>query len=103
MAILREGIQLGNSYVEQMKIRAKELASISNDVISYLNGNGNFQIFKDGTERGARIYNDLNTCVSTIVDKLVPTIEKISMTTTNLLNTQENLNRADDGGMNNEN
>ena len=95
MAILREGITIGNSYVEQIKTSAKELSVIASDIISYLNSNANFQIFREGTERGTAIYNDLNTCVNTIEEKLVPTIEKISLTTSNLLNEQQNLNRAD--------
>ena len=95
MAILREGITIGNNYVEQMRTMTNELSAISRDLISYLNGNGNFQIFREGTERGAGIYNDLNTCVNTIVEQLAPTVEKISVTTTNLLNQQEILNRAD--------
>ena len=95
MAILREGITIGNNLVDQINSTARELASISNDIISYLNSNNNFQIFREGTERGEAIYNNLNTCVNTIVDKLVPTIEKISTTTSNLLNEQQRLNKAD--------
>ena len=94
MAILREGITIGNNYVEEIRKNASELSSISSDIINYLNGNSNFQIFKDGTEKGAAIYNDLNTCVNTIVNQLVPTVEKISITTSNLLKEQETLNKA---------
>ena len=36
MAILREGITVGNNLVDQINSTAKELASISNDIISYL-------------------------------------------------------------------
>lgn len=95
MAISREGISIGNNYVDQINKSAKELALISQDIINYLNSNSNFQIFREGTEKGEAIYNDLKTCVSTVVERLTPTIEKISSTSSNLLNEQQNLNRAD--------
>ena len=94
MAILREGIALGNEQVERMRVMSKELASISSEMISYLNANANFQLFRQGTERGAGIYNNLNTCVNTIVEQLVPAIDRISTSTSNLLNEQQNLNKA---------
>lgn len=96
MAILREGITAGNEYIGQMRVKAKELVSISNDIIKYLNGNGNFQVFREGTEKGAAIYNNLNTCVNTIAERLVPTIERITTSTGDLLNMQQNLNRVED-------
>ena len=96
MAILREGITVGEDYVGQMRIMSKELASMSSEMITYLNGNGNFQIFREGTAKGAAIYNDLNVCVNTIVEQLVPTIDRISATTENLLNQQQILNKAED-------
>lgn len=95
MAILREGITIGNNYVDEIRTAASDLASISNDVLNYLNANGNFQTFREGTERGAAIYNNLKTCVSTVVEKLVPTVDKIASTTSALFNEQQNLNKAE--------
>jgi len=99
MAILREGIVTGNNLVEEVRKTSSELSTIGSDIISYLNGNRNFQTFREGTEKGAAIYNNLNICVNTIVDKLVPTIEKMAASTTSLLNEQQNLNRADSNRM----
>ena len=95
MATLREGIIIGNNYVDQLKQASSELASMSQDIINYLNGNSNFQIFREGTEKGEAIYNNLNTCVKTIIERLVPTIDNVSTTTSRMLNEQQQLNRAD--------
>lgn len=99
MAILREGITLGNEYIGQMRMMSKELANMGEEIISYLNGNANFQTFREGTPRGAAIYNDLNKCIDTIMNQLVPTVDKITVATENLLNQQQNLNRAEDRRM----
>ena len=94
MALLREGISVGNNYVDQIKAASKELSEIGNDIITYLNGNANFQMFREGTDKGEKIYNDLDKCVNTIVEQLVPSIDKIAMSTSNLLNKQNDLNKA---------
>ena len=96
MAIDREGITLGNEYVAQLRKQADEFASLSSDIISFLNGNGNFQIFREGTEKGDSIYKNINTCVDTIVQQLVPQMQKIGNTTSGLLDNQQNYNKADD-------
>ena len=92
MAILREGIVIGNNYVNEMRSVASDLLSVSSDIISYLNANENFQMFREGTEKGNAIYNDLKVCLNIIEEKLVPTVEQISSTTSNLLSEQEKIN-----------
>ena len=95
MGILREGIVASNECLDQIGNLVKELSSISEGIIDYLNGNTNFQLFREGTDKGNAIYSDLKECVSTIVNKLLPTIEKMSATTYNMLNEQKVLNRAE--------
>lgn len=95
MALRREGIIAGSELVAQIRIASKDLLSISNDITSSLNGNSNFQAFRQGTEKGNAIYENLITCINTITDKLIPTIDKITETTSNLFDEQENFNKSD--------
>ena len=97
MALLREGIIAANNCAEEIRTVSKEWADAGTTVINYLNGNANFQAFKAGTDKGESIYNSLNTCINTVVEQLVPTIDRVTMTTSNLLDAQQNLNRADEG------
>lgn len=95
MGLLREGIAAGNRYSEEIQATSKEIAEIGTNIITFLDNNGNFQMFREGTGRGNAIYNDLKKCVDGIVDQLVPTINKIASSTSTLANAQQNLNKAD--------
>ena len=92
MAILREGIIVGNNYVDEMRNAANDLLLLSGDIISYLNANENFRIFREGTEKGNAIYEELKYCLNIIEEKLVPTVEQIASATSNMLNEQERIN-----------
>ena len=95
MALSREGINLGNNYNEQLKRAAQDLSSKSNDLMVSLKGNANFQLFKEGTDKGARIYDELSKCLNAIVDGFVPTIENMIDITSTLLNKQNEDNKSD--------
>ena len=94
MALLRSGIEEGKNCVTEINKLTKELSSVS-DLVTRLNGDANFQEFKDGTPRGERIYSDLKACVDAIENHLIPTLEKLSSTTVTLIGIQENLNKPD--------
>ena len=93
MALNRQGIETAQENARVVKNLTERLVAVSSEMISRLNSDVNFQIFREGTARGESIYDNIKNCCDVITTKLSPSIDSMVQVTQTLLDGQSELNR----------
>ena len=96
MALSAGAIGAARAGASQISASASSLKLATEGLNSILKGNGNYQYFKVGTDKGTAVDTDLNKSADTIIDSLVPEIGKVSSAISAFCARQEELNRQEE-------
>ena len=96
---------MGCSYSDIAKIRGHNgqisslitnLKTTSEELKEILQKDGNYQLFKLGTDKGYSLDEDLVLDVNTVIDQFVPALNDTSSAISSFCDKQEELNRAEE-------
>ena len=93
MALSNEGISSVRKDADEVGSHRKKLNQSSENLSNILKNNGNYQYFKAGTDKGNSVDSALNQTLTTITERLVPTINALENAIYAFLARQEEENR----------
>ncbi|MBR4671910.1 MAG: hypothetical protein IKO78_01750 [Bacilli bacterium] len=93
MALSRQGIAAVRSGAGKISNLATKVQGSGEELSTILRGNGNYQYFKIGTDKGSHVDSKLNLTLDTLLDRLVPQLSSIHTTLEGFCARQEEENR----------
>ena len=97
MALSREGIaKVRTSASTISQLVTTDLQSASEELKTKMQTDGNYQLFKVGTDKGYSVDEDLALTLNTIIENLIPSLSEADGLINEFCQVQENLNSMEE-------